>query len=180
VPKSPGTESQPPPTGLSRFSRSAGLRSPDMRQAVSVTATSCLRHRVIHLTPQPDGAPLCPVAYPSQTSFLVTATTGGGASPPIESKCMALEDPCQGLYRFSVQKRQVLLTTYFFRGPWPQSSGPCSPMAMPLKLTCIPSHQFIRLWYSSGRSLALFAIRQRYVLIARPHPGVFRWSFPGR
>src|SRR5215475_10930903 len=70
----------------------------------ALLGTSCPRHRVVHPTPEPDGAPLCPVAYPFRVSFLVTATTEGGASPSVEGKCMAPEDPCQGPVRFSFRQ----------------------------------------------------------------------------
>jgi hypothetical protein len=49
----------------------------------------------------PDGALLCPVAYPLPASFLVTATTGDGAFFPVDAKCKALGKTCQVFQRFS-------------------------------------------------------------------------------
>ena len=86
---------------------------PNMRQDISVTLHPSCAIGWNNLRSQPDGAPLCPVAYPSHVSFLVTATTGGGASSPVELKFIALEDQCQGLCRFSSQDWQVLLRAHF-------------------------------------------------------------------
>jgi hypothetical protein len=113
--KSPGTESQSPPTGLSRLLRTTHLRTSQHASGHQRCAALCSRHRVVHSKSRPDGAPLCPVAYPSQVSFLVTATTGGGASSPVDLKFMAHEDLCQVLCRFSFQDWQVLLTAHFYR-----------------------------------------------------------------
>jgi hypothetical protein len=111
--KSPGTESQSPPTGLPRLLRTAHLRSSQHASGYQRCAALCSRHRVVHSRSRPDGAPLCPVAYPSQVSFLVTATTGDGASSPVDLKFTAREDLCQVLCRFSFQDWQVLLTAHF-------------------------------------------------------------------
>ena len=111
--KSPGTEPQSPPTGLSRLLRTTHLRTSQHASGHQRYATSYLRHRVVHSTPQTDGAPLCPVAYQSKVSFSVTATTGGGASSPVDHKFIAHEDLCQVLCRFSCQDWQGLLTEHF-------------------------------------------------------------------
>ena len=118
-----------PPSPSKAQGRNPNHRPPGFRASCATLTRACpnlmsgrqryclsliLRHRVLHPKPlpQPDGAPLCPVAYPSLVSFLVTATTGGGAYSPTNDKCRAPADPCQELYRFSFQTRQVPLSAH--------------------------------------------------------------------
>jgi hypothetical protein len=90
-----------PPTGLSRVAQ-----LPPALVPTCVGTSALLRNRLrairwYDLYPNPDGAPLCPVAYPLCASFLVTATTGDGAFPPVALKCRPLEDACQARRKFS-------------------------------------------------------------------------------
>ena len=101
------------PPGFHAFCAPHICARPNMRQDISVLLHPNLRHQVVHSRPHTDGAPLCPVAYPSQLSFLVTATTGGGASSPVDPKFIAREDLCQVFCRFSFQDWQGLLTGHF-------------------------------------------------------------------
>jgi hypothetical protein len=100
--KKPRDGPNSPPTGLSRL-----LRSHLPARVPTCVGTSALllykvgAIRFYDLHNNPDGAPLCPVAYPLLASFLVTATTRDGASSPVTPKCRSLKDPCQVLGKFS-------------------------------------------------------------------------------
>jgi hypothetical protein len=99
--QSPGTEPVHRPPGFHASCAALTCAHPDMRRDLSATTAPYLRHQEALDLKNPDGALLCPVAYPLQASFLVTTTTGGGAFSPVNAKCRAQGKTCQVFHKFS-------------------------------------------------------------------------------
>jgi hypothetical protein len=65
-PKAQGRNFNHRPPGFRASGAALTCARPDMHRDISTTGTPYPRHRVLHPKPlrHPDGAPLCPVAYP--------------------------------------------------------------------------------------------------------------------